>query len=94
MILSGFFVVFDQIPWVVRWMGYASAMRYSFRATLEQQFSANQSLAAGTPMASGSSVLAFLGVDGEPDYWGDIGVLLGMCALCFAAVGVVFEKLW
>jgi hypothetical protein len=94
MVLSGFFVVFDQIPWVVRWLGYISPMRYAFRAVLGQQFGANQTLAAGTPMSSGSATLEFLGVTGAPYFWGDIGVLLAISAACFAAVGVIFEKLW
>jgi len=94
MLLSGFLVSFDQIPWVVRWIGYASPIRYSFRAVLEQQFSSNNTLATGTVFATGQSTLDFLGVNGTPAFWGDIGILLGMCASCFITVGVVFEKLW
>jgi ABC-type multidrug transport system ATPase subunit len=94
MLLSGFFVSFDHIPWVVRWIGYASPIRYSFRAVLEQQFASNSTLATGTVFATGQSTLDFLGVNGTPAFWGDIGILLGMCATCFITVGVVFEKLW
>jgi len=94
MLLSGFFVSFQYLPWVVRWIGYASPVRYSFRAVLEQQFSGNSTLATGTVFATGQSTLDFLGVNGTPTFWGDIGILLGMCLSCFIAAGVVFEKLW
>jgi len=69
-------------------------MRYAFRAVLEQQYSVNQTLAVGSPLYSGSATLDFLGINGEPTYWGDIAIVFVMSLTCFVAVGVVFEKRW
>jgi ABC-type multidrug transport system ATPase subunit len=95
MILSGFFITFDNIPWTLKWLAYASPLRYAFRAMIVQEYGTNPSLDPTSVFANGSAVLDFFGATNQGlGYWEDLIVVGGMGLVCFGFVGIVFEKRW
>jgi len=96
MILSGFFIVFATIPWSLKWLAYATPLRYSFRAVLRQEFGSNRMYDINSTFPNGDAVLTFFSVDNvaNQNFWTDIFILTSFTCLCFAVVGWVFQRQW
>ena len=44
MIVEGFFIIFTEIGWYIRWLGYITPHRYSFRAFMRNEYQSIQNL--------------------------------------------------
>ena len=91
MLLCGYFVLFQNIGWWLRWFSYIDFQRYCFEGMMYNEFyGANYTLAPGQCLfdsngdgfASGIEVLSFYGYENTPK-WGWFGIALAMAAFYY-----------
>jgi len=104
MTVEGFFIVFNQIGWWIRWIGYITPHRYGFRAFMRNEY-ATISVPFTDPnnpsqvvFANGTAVLAFYGFE-DPDLQiysigGDVGVMFAFACSYLLLFYLVCEFYW
>jgi len=82
MIVEGFFIVFYDIGWWIRWIGYVTPLRYSFRAFMRNEYATIYAVTAlpdGTSyILNGTEILDFYGYNDAyiQSIGGDLGILV------------------
>jgi len=100
MVVEGFFIVFYDIGWWIRWMGYITPHRYSFRAFMRNEYT---TINVTTVMSdnttyylNGSAILDFYGYHGGyiQSVGGDLGILLAFALAYSIMFYMVCEFYW
>jgi len=102
MVVEGFFIVFYDIGWWIRWLGYITGHRYSFRAFMRNEYTTlnmTTTLENGeTFYFNGTEILAFYGYYNSDvivtTIGGDLAVLLGFSIANFILFYLVCEYYW
>ena len=82
MVTMGFFRVFNQISWVVRWLGYILPHRYYFRALMRNEFE-TMGNTTSVVAPTGVAYLEDFGIDvSEVTFGGEVGICAGVFGLC------------
>ena len=93
MVFEGFFIVFYDIQWYLRWIGYIDPHRYSFRAFMRNEYST-----INTTELNGQTILDFYGFNDSDviikTIGGDLGVLVGFALAYILLFYLVCEFYW
>ena len=98
MTVEGFFIVFDTIGWYIRWIGYVTPHRYSFRAFMRNEFTGLYGVnATGGSVNVGQPILDFYFPPGTTyieSVLGDIGVAFLFALSYIFLFYLVLEYYW
>jgi hypothetical protein len=99
MIVEGFFIVFYEIGWWIRWIGYITPHRYAFRAFMRNEYApiqVNQTIDGQQVILNGSYILEFYGYNDAiiQTVGGDLAVLMAFAISFLFCFYLVCEFYW
>lgn len=87
--VQGYFLTFDRISWIIRWVGYVTPQRFVFRALLRNEYAGRENFTNALLYPNGDAVIHhyFLDENGLSSYEEEMGVswifiLVNMLILC------------
>jgi ABC-type multidrug transport system permease subunit len=96
MVVEGFFIVFNTIGWYIRWMGYVTPHRYSFRAFMRNEFNSLVDTSGNVTVPVGQDILNFYQFNDAyvQSIGGDLGIMLLFAASYVFLFWLVLEFYW
>ena len=99
MVVEGFFIVFEEIGWWIRWVGYITPHRYAFRAFMRNEYNSilfNETINGEQVVLNGSAILDFYGYNDSivQSIGGDIGILFAFAMSYLLCFYLICEFYW
>jgi len=99
MVVEGFFIVFYNIGWWIRWIGYITPHRYSFRAFMRNEYGPimfNETVNGVLVTLNGTAILDFYGYNEGyvQSVGGDLGILWAFALSYLIMFYLVLEFYW